>query len=307
MGAAELNVEFGIAGVLEFSTTEHGLIKAAVSLATTRGEFYLQGAHVAAWQPRGEDRPVLFTSLNSAFLPGRAIRGGIPVIFPWFGPNTNAPAAPQHGLARTAAWHLDAVERDGSAELALTFALGDRDISSPFWQEPFRATYTVVFGQRLSLRLAVQNLARQPIQFEEALHSYFAVSDIAKIAIGGLRGATYIDKTAAGTRKVQTASQLTIAGETDRVYLDTGQAFLIEDGGWRRRICIEKDGAASTVVWNPWAEKAAGMADLGRDAWRGMVCVETGNIADNRVRLAADGEHAMTTLISVDPIPGGGG
>jgi glucose-6-phosphate 1-epimerase len=298
MRADELTSEFGIAGVLDFVETEHGLVKAAISLDGATGELYLQGAQVTAWRPPGE-RPVLFTSPNSAFAPGRAIRGGIPIVFPWFGPSRHTPTAPQHGFARTATWHLDGVETAGAGSLTLTLSLGDADVGSPFWPERFRATYTVTFAQTLSLRLAVQNRAKHPILFEEALHSYFAISDIAEIAISGLAGATYIDKTDATRRKLQTAHLLTITTETDRVYLDTPGQCVIEDRGGRRRIAIEKDGAASSVVWNPWAVKAAAMVDLGDRAWRGMVCVETGNIADNEVRLAADAEHQMSTEISV--------
>jgi glucose-6-phosphate 1-epimerase len=168
MRAAELTAEFGIAGVLDFVATQHGLVKAAISLDGVAGELYLQGAHLTAWQPPGE-RPVLFTSPNSAFAPGRAIRGGIPIIFPWFGANRHAPAAPQHGFARTTTWHLDSVETAGHESLTLTLGLGDGDVASPFWPEPFRAIYTVVFAQTLSLRLAVQNRATHPITFEEAL------------------------------------------------------------------------------------------------------------------------------------------
>jgi glucose-6-phosphate 1-epimerase len=161
----------------------------------------------------------------------------------------------------------------------------------------------VTFAQTLSLRLAVQNRATRPIIFEEALHAYFAISDISTIAISGLAGTTYIDKTEAARRKPQTAALVTITAETDRVYLDTPGRCAIEDRGWRRRVVIEKVGAASSVVWNPWGEKAAAMVDLGDPAWRGMVCVETGNIADNEVRLAADDERQMSTAISLDAEP----
>ena len=298
MRAEQLNAKFGIAGILDFVETEHELVKARISLDGVTGELYLQGAQVTVWQPPDE-RPVLFTSPNNAFAPGRAIRGGIPVIFPWFGPNRHTPAAPQHGFARTATWHPDGVETAGSGSLALTLSLGDGDVGSPFWPERFRAIYTVTFAQTLSLRFAVQNRAKHPIVFEEALHSYFAISDIAEIAISGLAGASYIDKTDAARRKLQTADLVTITAETDRVYLDTPRQCVIEDRGWRRRIVIEKDGAASSVVWNPWVEKAAEMADLGDPAWRGMVCVESGNIADNEVQLAAVAEHQMSAVISV--------
>jgi len=161
----------------------------------------------------------------------------------------------------------------------------------------------VVLAPTLSLRLTVQNRATHPIIFEEALHTYFAISDISTIAISGLAGTTYIDKTEAARRKPQTAALVTITTETDRVYFDTPRQCTIEDRGWRRRNVIEKVAAASSVVWNPWAAKAAAMVDLSDPAWRGMVCVETGNIADNEVRLAADDEHQMSTAISIDAGP----
>ena len=244
MRAEELTAEFGIPGVLDFVETQHGLVKTRISLDGVIGELYLQGAQATAWQPPDE-RPVLFTSANSAFAPRRAIRGGIPIVFPWFGPSRHTPTAPQHGFARIATWHLDGVETAGGGSLTLTLSLGDSDVGSPFWPERFRAIYTVTF------RLAVQNRAKHPIVFEQALHSYFAISDVAEIAISGLAGTSYIDKTDAGRRKLQTADLVTITAETDCGYLDTARQCVIEDRGWRRRIVIEKDAAASSVVWNP--------------------------------------------------------
>src|SRR5437588_3749368 len=140
MRAETLNADFSIAGILQFAESPGGLVKAVVSLDGVGGEIYLQGAQLTAWQRPG-GRPVLFTSPNSAFAPGRAIRGGIPIIFPWFGANERAPAAPQHGFARTAPWHLDGVETVGSESLTLNLSLSEGDVGSPFWPEPFRAIY----------------------------------------------------------------------------------------------------------------------------------------------------------------------
>src|SRR5579872_4550509 len=300
MGAEQLAAEFGIAGKLDFATAGKGLVKAVVSLDGMTGEVVLQGAQVTRWDPAGK-RPVIFMSPNSVFAPGTAIRGGVPLIFPWFGPHRTAKEAPQHGFARTAPWRLTGVEQ-GAGGLALTFALASDDISSPFWPEPYRAAYTVTFGRALSMSLSVQNRAKQPVVFEEALHTYFAVSDIAKVGISGLAGRTYIDKTDGMRRKTQQEPLVTLAKETDSLYLDTPSSRAIEDPDWRRRIVIDSSGAASTVVWNPWAEKGAAMRDLGDPAWRGMICVENGNAADNEVRLAADSEHTMSAQISVDAI-----
>jgi glucose-6-phosphate 1-epimerase len=182
----------------------------------------------------------------------------------------------------------------------LSLGINEAAATSPFWAEPYHAAYTVSFGKALSVTLAVQNRAGHEIVFEEALHTYFAISDVNKVSVTGLGGTTYIDKVDGARRKTQDSAPIALSGETDRVYLSTPARMAIEDPEWRRRIVIEKDGAASAIVWNPWTEKAAAMKDLGADAWPGMICVETGNAADNEVRLAAGGEHKLATRISVD-------
>jgi glucose-6-phosphate 1-epimerase len=300
MRAAELAAEFGIAGTIAFTETETGLVRADVSAAGMSGELYLQGAQVTRWDPAGE-RPVIFISPHSAFAPGRAIRGGIPVIFPWFGPREVDPTAPQHGFARTQPWQLVGAEQAGSGNVTLRLALDDDRATAGWWPERFHAIYEVSFGATLELRLTVRNLSGGTISFDEALHSYFAVSDISRVTVEGLSGCTLIDKTDKQRRKRQTANPVTLAAETDSVYLDTPSHSAIVDPGWRRRIVIAKTGAASTIVWNPWAEKAAAMADLGAEAWGSMICVETGNVADNHIVLDAGAEHTMTTAIAVEP------
>lgn len=298
MNAQQLAAEFGIKGVLDFAE-EGGLAKAVVSDGGMQGELFLQGATVTRWQPAGQ-RPVIFTSPNAIFAPGTAVRGGIPIIFPWFGPKQDEPKAPQHGFVRAAPWKLEAAERSGAAGVTLRLGISSAEATSPFWPEAYRATYTVAFGPVLAVTLAVENRAGREIRFEEALHTYFAVSDIAKVSVSGLSGTTYIDKVDGFRRKSQDAAPIAISGETDRVYLNTPGRAVIDDPEWHRRIVVEQEGAASTVVWNPWREKAAAMKDLGAEAWQGMICVECGNAADNEVRLAAGGEHRMTTRISVD-------
>jgi glucose-6-phosphate 1-epimerase len=290
MRAAELASNFRIPGIVEFAETAQGLAKAQVSLDGMSGEFFLQGAQVTAWQPAGE-RAVIFTSGNAVFAPGKAIRGGIPVIFPWFGPHPTRPDLPQHGLVRTAEWRLDAVERNGSGEVAMALS---------FDSDEFAVSYRVTFGPELRLALTVRNRTAREIAFEEALHSYFAIADVAPVSVTGLEHCSFIDKTAGMRRRPPAGGALSLSKETDSVYLDTPASLALHDPGWRRRIRIDKTGAASAIVWNPWAEKAAAMADLGGDQWQAMICVETGNVADNRIVLPAGGEHQMSTRIAVD-------
>lgn len=293
--AADLAAEFGIAGVLDFAETAGGLVKANVACAGAVGEVYLQGAQVTGWTPAGRG-PVLFTSPDSAFTPGRPIRGGVPVVFPWFGPHPTIAAAPQHGLVRTAPWRFDSVEQTSNRLIIRLIIKGQ---GNRFWPERFRLVYEISFGSTLGLRLTVQNPAPQPIRFEEALHSYFAISDIGAVSVTGLGSCRFIDKTDGMRRKRQRGAALRFGEETDRVYLDVPDRLAIVDPR-RRRITLDRAGAASAVTWNPWAVKAAALGDLGGDVWRRFVCVETGNIADDAIELPSDSEHAMSVEIGLD-------
>jgi len=244
-----------------------------ISTPEAEGEIYLQGAHVARWQPRGE-RPVLFLSSKSAFAPGKAIRGGVPIIFPWFGPRSDGKPGPAHGLARTALWQQDA----GAFRLKV---------------EQFELRYFVAMGAKLELSLEVTNEGSDEARFEEALHTYLAVGDVRQVSVTGLEGVEYLDKTDGFKRKLQSAEPLRLTKATDSVYLNTTSTCQMSDPVWNRRIVVEKTGSASTVIWNPWA----GMADLGPDEWQGMICVETANVAENAIVLAAGATHRMTATI----------
>jgi glucose-6-phosphate 1-epimerase len=289
MRAAEPASRFRIAGAVEFTETEHGLVKATILEGGMIGELFLQGGQVTGWQPSG-GRPVIFTSPNSNFAPGKAIRGGIPVVFPWFGPHPTNPAAPQHGYARTAEWRLVNVERSAGAVI-LELSL------SP---ENLELSCRITFGRGLQLSLAVENRSAEEFEFEEAFHTYFAVSDIEHVTVSGLETCPFIDKTAGAQPRPPAGAPLSLSKETDSVYLSTPETLTLHDPNWQRRIVIGKPGAASTIVWNPWPEKAAAIADLGAANWRGFVCIEAGNVADNRIRLPAGGAHEMHLHIAVD-------
>jgi glucose-6-phosphate 1-epimerase len=289
MSVADLTSKFGVPGVVAFAESGPGLVKAVVSHGSGNGELFLQGAQVTAWQPSGA-KPVIFTSSLAVYAPGKAIRGGVPVIFPWFGPHPTDPKAPQHGWARTAAWQLDNVEA-GADGVAFELSLATED---------FTLAYRIVFGPALELRLAAHNTATKPASFQEALHTYFAVSDVERVAVLGLEASTHIDKTANMARVPGAGALLKLAKETDSVYLDVPDRLTIHDPEWERRIVIDKCGAASAIVWNPWPEKAAAMADLGADNQRGFICVETGNVGDDDISLPPGATHEMTTRISLD-------
>jgi glucose-6-phosphate 1-epimerase len=276
-----------------------GLPRLTIDSRTAAAEIYLHGAHVTRWQPRHAPHPVLWMSGRSLFEPGKPIRGGVPICFPWFGPNRDHAGAPAHGFARLADWTLDAVSEsaDGSVFVALTLT-GEH--LSPFWPFRFRETLRVSVGATLSIELEVENNDQVAFTFEEALHTYLTVADVARVEIGGLEDTTYIDKVGGMAERRQGAERIRFTGETDRVYAATAAACTIDDPGLHRRIVVAKEGSSSSVVWNPWVAKARAMPDFGDDEWPGMVCVETANVGDASVQLAPGARHRMAAIISVE-------
>ena len=281
-------------------TGRGGLARLSIDTDICAADLYLHGAHLCRWQPRSQPHPVLWMSEASRFESGAPIRGGVPICFPWFGPKAGDPSAPVHGVARISAWNLDGVTReaDGCAVVRLSLACGRH--ASTHVPHDLRLAYELRLGHNLSMALTVTNPADAPITFEEALHTYLSVGDVRQVSVAGLEGAAYMDKVDGAKRKTQTGALITIAGETDRLYLDTEAAVTLMDPSLGRRIRVEKTGSRSSVVWNPWVAKSRAMSDFGDDEWPEMICLETANAADNAVTVPPHASHTMTATISVE-------
>lgn len=295
----ELNDRFGLNGAVRFEDGPGGLTPAKIATDAATAEIYLQGAHVARWQPAGAEHSVLFLSAKSQFAAGKAIRGGVPVVFPWFAERKGGLPGGMHGFARTLPWEVVATEQRADG-LALSFKLLPNQTTRDLGFDHFVLVYEVVVGRTLSLTLEVENVGDSPLTFEEALHAYYSVSDVRQIEISGLGDTDYLDRADNAKRKHQGAGAIRFAGETDQLHLNTHAAVTISDPDWRRRIVIEKHGSESTVVWNPWIEKAARLADFGDDEWPHMVCVEPANAAENAVTLAPGAVHTMGMTVRVE-------
>lgn len=295
-----LQRRLGIPDAVGFEDGPNGLQRLRVVTDAAEAEIYLHGGHVTGYQPRGA-RPVLFVSSRSRFEPEAAIRGGVPVIFPWFGAKPDDPAAPVHGFARTAAWGAESVEREPDGRVVVVLRLAPDDATRAAWPHDFVLRHRVTVGPTLDLALVVENRGAAPLVFEEALHTYLAVEDVRIVSVSGLAGTTYLDKTDGMAGKRQGPAPLTFTGETDRIYLATRSACVLDDPGGNRRIVVDKAGSATTVVWNPWAAKGRAMSDLGEDEWLRMLCIETANAADDRVTLAPGARHEMRATIRVEP------
>jgi glucose-6-phosphate 1-epimerase len=258
---------------------------------------YLHGAQLAAWQPAHARGPVLWMSAHSHFRPDKPIRGGVPICFPWFGPYREDKTVPAHGFGRVVPWTLcDAGEaQDGTVNLTLQL---EDDNASPVWPHYFHADLRLSIGRTLSLSLFVDNPDSIAFSYEAALHTYFSISNIETVSVSGLENEEYLDKVS-HCRQRQGPEPIRFTGETDRVYLDTQAPCVIHDPGMNRQITIAKRGSRSTVVWNPWVQKARAMPDFGDDEWPGMLCVETANVGDAAVTLRPGDSHTMTAEISV--------
>ena len=298
-----LNERFAVADHLAFCAGPGGLTVAEIANARAAARVALHGAHVLSYQPRGR-RPVLWMSARSRFEAGAPIRGGIPICWPWFGPHPTDEDKPAHGFARTAEWAVLGAEGLGDGSSRIRLELSDSETTRELWPHAFALELAVTVGAELTVDLNVTNPGPGPMVSGGALHSYFHVARVAEVAIGGLDGCGYIDKLDPGDRKVQ-RGPITIAAETDRVYLDTVGECTIDDSRLNRRITVAKSGSRSTVVWNPWIAKSARMTDFGDDESPGMVCVETANAADDVVTVPPGGTHRLQATIRVaDLTPG---
>jgi glucose-6-phosphate 1-epimerase len=273
-------------------SVRNGLAVVELETAASTCTVALQGAQVLSFRPRGQT-DWLWLSERARWTAGAAVRGGIPICFPWFGPHPTARAFPAHGFARTRAWRLVGVAEAPGGRARAELALADSAETTRLYPHPFEARLTVTAGPELELSFEVANTAGAPLPFEIALHTYFAVSDIGAVAIEGLGGADFIDKVGGGQQRRQGEEPLRIDGEVDRVYAAAGPLTL-GGAGRARPLHIQPRDAASTVVWNPGPQKAAALADMAPDGYRGFVCVETGIVGAHAVTLPPGARRAMS-------------
>lgn len=270
----------------------HGVPVIEIDVPTARATIHLDGAHVTSWIPRG-GAEVLWVSPDALFGEGEAIRGGIPLIGPWFGPGKDGATSPKHGWLRTSRWELEAAERIGDAA-AIVLRLDGADPSG----HGITARAFVSVGEHLTVELTV-TAGDVPLDLEAALHTYLAVSDVRTVALDGFDGAAYLDNLDGLARRRQDGP-LALTEATDRIY-DVDDEVAVRDPGAERTLREEPAGSTRTVVWNPWAQGASGMDDMPDDAWPGFVCVETAACKDGSIALEARRSHALRVRLVVDP------
>ena len=283
-----LNKRFGTPGRIAFRTGETGAPTAVLVNTYGSCEVSLYGAHVLSYRPTGH-MPVLFVSQNSLFEPGKPIRGGIPICWPWFGPNPD-PSLPLHGFARILPWSLQATEYTAeSTELRLT--LSDSEQTRRYWPFAFDLCLRVWLDQRLNLALTTFNRDTRPFTLTQAFHPYLRVRQIMDATVRGLDQAPYLDRL---TRQRSTQEgALNIRAETDRIYTPPAPECVLHDPGIGRAVAMAFTGTPELVVWNPWIDKARAMPDFGDDEYTRMICLEPANTAEQPLTLEPGARHTL--------------
>lgn len=293
MTLQQLNKDFGIAGALEFTSGAGDLpmIKIDTPLATAVISLY--GAQVLSFQPKSASNDLLFLSEKANYQVGKAMRGGIPICWPWFSQEKPRPQLPNHGFARTSIWAVTETSRADDV-VQLQLILQDNAETREMWDHAFQLTLDITISEQLSLSLTTENTGTDSFQFSQAMHTYFAVGDIAQTQVSGLNGVNYINTVAGNNTSHQQAGAVKIAAEVDRIYTDFAGTLQLQDKKNNRSIDIESSGSNTTVIWNPWQAISAEMKDLNDAAYQQFICVETVNTGDDTVKLAPTEKHTIT-------------
>lgn len=294
----------------QVGTEQHGELSCwRISSAHAELLIAQQGAQILSYQRIGEP-PLLWLSDQAIFRQGKSVRAGVPVCWPWFGNLQRNPAsvqamyqgeqAPAHGLARSRDWQLLGIEEVGST-LRIEFELPEAQGELPGWPHNVELKLLMVLGDDLEVSLTSRNLGDAPVTISQALHSYFAVSDVRQARVEGVEGLAYIE-TLADWQQRQQQGPLGFAGETDRIYLAPPAQLSIVDPHWQRRITLTSSGSRSAVIWNPWTERAQELPDMADDGWQRMLCIETANVWDDVVELKPGASRSLQVRIGSEAI-----
>lgn len=284
---------------LKFKTGPGNIPQVEIQNKQATAIISLQGAHLLSWVPKDEE-DVIWLSEDASFNPGKSVRGGIPVCWPWFGAHESNSTYPAHGFARTVNWQVCNTQEQATGETQITFKLETEQLPENLqimWPQKTTVEYVLTIGKNLTLELITHNNSNQAITIGQALHTYFNVQNVTDVNVVGLEGKAYLDKPDNFKQKKQTGP-ITIDKEVDRVYINTTDDVIIDNK--KRKIIISKQGSESTVVWNPWKAVAENMGDLGKEGYLKMLCVESANAADDIRKIDSGESHQLSVSYKVD-------
>jgi len=299
MDIEKLNSLYSHAGYVTFKEGPGGFPIALITTPHATAAITPYGAQLLSHTFASDANDLLFLSEKAIFKEGTPIRGGVPVCWPWFGPDPQGQGRSDHGLARTRMWNVVSSDLLSDQECSLTFELTDTPETYALWPHRFRLILTLTVGRTLTMELTTRNLGNTPMELTQALHTYFAVGEITQTKITGLEGFTYSDKTDGGTEKKEN-NAIRIEAETDRVYPFDGRDLILHDETLNRDIRIKSEGSKTAVVWNPWIRVCEQKPDLAAEDYKKTLCIETANAGDEIIVLNPHQSHTLKTIYSIE-------
>lgn len=293
-----LNSLYSHAGYVTFKEGPNGFPIALITTPHATAALTPYGAHLLSYCFASDPSDLLFLSEKAIFKEGIPIRGGVPICWPWFGPDPEGKGRSDHGLARTRIWSVASTYLLKDQECSISFELNDTPETYALWPHRFRLILKVTVGKLLTMELTTQNRGETPFELTQALHTYFNIGDITQTNITGLEGFTYVDKTDESHEKSENIA-IAIEGECDRIYPYDGRDIVIHDNALHRSINIESRGSHTAVVWNPWIRVCQQKADLAEEDYKQMVCIETANAGDDIITLVAGESYTLKAIYSL--------
>ena len=257
--------------------------------------FALHGAHLVHFQIKGQP-PLIYTSSDAIYSSDKAIRGGVPICWPWFGSTveTKQKNLPSHGFARTSKWQLNtASENEQGVDIEFLFT-SNSDTKS-LWDNDFQVILSAQLTDQIKLTLTTKNTGDRAFNYRGALHSYLYIGDINQFSVNGLAN-TYSDSLDHGVIK-NTPQPAYKAGPIDAIFAVNKGDIVLEDKANQRNITIHNQGNDSVVVWNPWKEGAKAFVDMPDDGYKKMFCIESAITAKQGVCIAPNQQHCLQTVI----------
>ncbi|MFK8182681.1 MAG: D-hexose-6-phosphate mutarotase [Phormidesmis sp.] len=299
MTIEQLNKDFGISGQVKVIEGKGGFPVVEINNAKAKAKISVYSAQVLSFQPAGEPTDLMFVSEGAYYKTGKATKGGIPICWPWFGPDPEGKGRASHGFVRNRMWTLLSTEALPSGDTKVRLGMLPSEETLAIWPYQFELEMEAVIGEQLTVTLKTQNTDDKPFSITQAFHTYFSTGDISQVKVLGLEGLTYLDKADSGAEKTQDGA-ITITREVDRIYQGVKPEMVIEDGEMGRRIRIATAGSKTAIVWNPWIEIAEKMADLDNQDYQRFICVETANAADEVVEVAPGQTYELQAIYAVE-------
>lgn len=299
MNTEQLNTEYAIPGQLKFIQGGGGLPFIEVTTANSSALISVYAGQVLSFRPAGEVDDLMFLSEKAYYQTGKAIKGGAPVCWPWFGADPQGLGRPAHGFVRNRMWNVVATEITVSGSIRVILGLEDTPETIEIWPQSFTLMLEITVGRSLNLELVTRNTGAQLFPVTQAFHTYFKVGDISQVSVSGLEDTDYIDKVDNSALKKQ-IGPVVINEEVDRIYLGVRDELVINDIALNRRIRIRSGGSKTAVVWNPWAKISADMADLQDNDYRNLLCAETTNAATDVVEVSPGRESRLVVNYSIE-------